>query len=96
MSRLHAVNCGNTQMLRAVDTYDMEIFKQAEKAGKPAEVMVYMPEYGECRRIVIEGLSYAKDGWGVEHLVGMLLEDDGVVQVTLYDNAFEADPLNLR
>lgn len=94
--RLLAINCGNTQMLQVTDDYKMSMVEQAMEDGRSVDVVVYMSEYGENRIITVHNLHYAKDGWGVTHIEGLIMEPDGVVRVTLYDNPAEADPLNLR
>ena len=95
MSTLLAINCG-TQMLEVRDTYDMSTIEQAMRDGRSIEVVVRVFGYAEDRIVKIDGLHLAKDGWGAEHIEGTMVEDDGTVQVTLYDNPAEADPLNLR
>ena len=96
MSNLVAVNCGHTQMLRASDVYNMATIEQAMHEQRSIEVLVYIPEHGEDRIIVIAGLHLAKDGWNVQHIEGTILEPEGEVRAILYDNEAEADPLNLR
>ncbi len=95
-STLVAVNCGHTQMLRVVDMYDMDRIRQAMDEERSLEVLVYMPEFNENRIVRIDNLHLAKDGWGVEHIEGAIMEDGGIVQAILYDNEAEANPLNLR
>ena len=96
VSRLLAVNCGNTQMLPVRDTYDMDMIRQAMEAGRSIEVLVYVLEYGEDRMITIDNLHLARDGWGVQHIEGVIVEDGGTVRAILYDNPIEAHPLNLK
>ena len=96
VSTLVAVNCGNTRMLPVRDTYEMSMIERAMNDGRSIEVRVYFLDMNEDRYIRIENLHLAKDGWGVEHVEGVIVEDGGVVRVILYDNPQEADPLNLK
>lgn len=74
----------------------MSVIEAKVKADETLEVIAYLPEYREDRILEISGLHHAKDGWGVQHIVGTIVEDGGTIQVTLYDNPVEADPLNLK
>lgn len=96
MSKLLALNAGNTQMIRLADPIEMSVVEQKFNASEALDVVVYLPEYGENRLLTIDDLRIDRDGWGVVHFVGLVLESDGAVEVTLYDNEAEADPLNLK
>lgn len=78
------------------DEYPMSMIEQAMEDQRHVEVLVYMPEYGEDRIVRIDNLHRRVDGWGVEHIEGFIIENGGLVRATLYDNANEAHPLNLR
>lgn len=96
MSKLLAVNYGHTQMLQVWGVYEMSAIGRAMLENQSVTVRVYVPELNEDRDIIIDNLHLAKDGWGVQHIEGMIMVDDGVVQAILYDNPAEADPLNLK
>lgn len=96
MSKLLALGCGNTRMLTDVDPIEMSEIERKVAEGSEVELTAYLPEYNDRRLLVISGLHYAKDGWGVTHIVGTLVEEDGVIEIIFYDNPAEADPLNLK
>ncbi|MBH1980320.1 hypothetical protein I8H83_05305 [Candidatus Saccharibacteria bacterium] len=96
MSKLIALNCGNTRIIRVTEQIEMSVVEAKVAADKTLKVIVNLPEYPEDRILEISGLHHAKDGWGVRHVVGTIIEEDGTIQVTFYDNIFEADPLNLK
>lgn len=96
MSRLLAIQCGTLQMLTVRDTYDMNTIEAARCQGASITIAAYVPEHGEDRLFTIEGLTRARDGWGVEHIVGYSFENDVMTYVTFHDNPLEAHPLNLK
>lgn len=83
-------------MLTDVDPIEMSVIERKVTECEKLMVTAYLHEYGERRILVISGLRHAKDGWGVTHVVGTLVEEDGVIEITFYDNPVEADPLNLK
>ncbi len=83
-------------MIIVTEQIEMSVIEAKVVEGKALEVIAYLPEYREDRILEISGLHYAKDGWGVQHIVGTIVEEAGTIQVTLYDNPAEADPLNLK
>ena len=81
-------------MLRASGMYEMSVIQQALEDGRSIEIIVKFPEFGEDRIIRIDNLHRKKDGWGVEHIEGFVIEDGGLVRVVLHDNGLESSPLN--
>lgn len=83
-------------MLTDVDPIEMSVIERKATKGEELIVTAYLHEYGERRILVISGLHHVKDDWGVTHVVGTLVEEDGVIEITFCDNPVEADPLNLK
>ncbi len=95
VSKLLAVQVGNTQMLTVHPEFEMSMdaVRLSMQNDRPIEVEVVGLENPYVR---VCDLRLAEDNWTVEHIVGTIHEGDHKVDVTLHDNPVEASPLNLR
>ncbi len=101
-----ALNVANQMILRLQACPSDDVLAQKEIAREYVEVRAYNPQTGNTEVFEITNLHHAKDGWGVDHLVGDVLgtvrprygqpEEPSFIRVTFLDNELEADPLSLK
>ena len=101
-----ALNVANQMILRLQACPSDDVLAQKESAGEYVEVSACNPHNGQIEVFEITNLHHAKDGWGVDHLVGDVRgtvrprygqpEEPSFIRVTFLDNEFEADPLSLK
>lgn len=101
-----ALNVDNQSILRLTACPSNEILEAKAAAREIAEVQFYNTETSAMELLQVSNLHHEKDGWGVDHLVGLVIfevrprygqpYEPRFVPVTFLDNEMEANPLSLH
>ncbi len=91
-----AIKVAEALIMRLVTCPPEQILIEKELSKEIVTIEAFNPQVMRNEFFEIANLHREKDGWGVDHLTGVILTEGGFVPATFLNNEFEANPLSLR